>query len=86
MAGATARVCVAVDLRLSDGADLACAVVEDGYGLAYAIGDNYLRWTITSLKRNNEEMKSALEWAANEMRGMMERAQAAEASVEKPKL
>ena len=23
--------------------------VPDGYGLAYTIGDNYIRWTITSL-------------------------------------
>ncbi|EJD50699.1 acyltransferase ChoActase/COT/CPT [Auricularia subglabra TFB-10046 SS5] len=58
-------------------------VVEDGYGLSYAIGDNYLRWTITSLKRNTEELKKALEWAANETRAMMERAPKPES---KPKL
>ena len=55
-------------------------VVEDGYGLAYAIGDNYLRWTITSLKRRTQELKRHLEEAALETRDMMERAAKAEAS------
>ncbi|KAI6041368.1 acyltransferase ChoActase/COT/CPT [Pisolithus marmoratus] len=27
-------------------------VVPDGYGLSYSIGDHYVRWTITSLKKN----------------------------------
>ncbi|KAG8982888.1 Carnitine O-acetyltransferase mitochondrial, partial [Tulasnella sp. 427] len=29
-------------------------VVPDGYGLSYSIGDSYIRWTITSLKRRTE--------------------------------
>ena len=55
------------------------AVVEDGYGLAYAIGDNYLRWTITSLKRDTEKLKNYLKEAADETLAMMQRAAAAEA-------
>lgn len=53
-------------------------VVPDGYGLSYAIGDNYIRWTITSLKRNTAELKHYLAEAATETRVMMERAMAAE--------
>ncbi|KZT34375.1 acyltransferase ChoActase/COT/CPT [Sistotremastrum suecicum HHB10207 ss-3] len=47
-------------------------VVEDGYGLAYAIGDDHLRWTITSLKRDTAKLRDALEWAADETRKMAE--------------
>ncbi|KAI8986185.1 acyltransferase ChoActase/COT/CPT [Trametes punicea] len=54
-------------------------VVPDGYGLSYSIGDNYIRWTITSLKRRTEELKRYLAEAATETRDMMERAAAAEA-------
>ncbi|KAI9058200.1 acyltransferase ChoActase/COT/CPT [Trametes sanguinea] len=54
-------------------------VVPDGYGLSYSIGDNYIRWTITSLKRRTAELKHYLAEAATETREMMERAAAAEA-------
>ncbi|KZT73967.1 acyltransferase ChoActase/COT/CPT [Daedalea quercina L-15889] len=55
-------------------------VVPDGYGLSYSIGDEYIRWTITSLKRRTGELKHYLAEAATETRQMMERAAAAEAS------
>ncbi|KAG1776190.1 acyltransferase ChoActase/COT/CPT [Suillus placidus] len=53
-------------------------VVTDGYGLSYSIDDHYIRWTITSLKRNTAELKHYLAEAATETRFMMERAAAAE--------
>ncbi|PCH40276.1 acyltransferase ChoActase/COT/CPT [Wolfiporia cocos MD-104 SS10] len=53
-------------------------VVPDGYGLSYSIGDDYLRWTITSLKLRTAELKHYLAEAATETRQMMERAAAAE--------
>ncbi|EIN12792.1 acyltransferase ChoActase/COT/CPT [Punctularia strigosozonata HHB-11173 SS5] len=49
-------------------------VVPDGYGLSYSIGDNYIRWTITSLKRRTAELKHYLAEAATETKEMMERA------------
>lgn len=49
-------------------------VVPDGYGLAYAIGDDYIRWTITSLKRDTAVLKHYLAEAATEVKDMMERA------------
>ncbi|KAI0056558.1 acyltransferase ChoActase/COT/CPT [Artomyces pyxidatus] len=49
-------------------------VVSDGYGLSYSIGDDYIRWTITSLKLETEKLKRYLEEAAQETRQMMERA------------
>ena len=52
--------------------------------MSYSIGDNYIRWTITSLKRRTQELKQALLDAALETRDMMERAAKADAS--KPKL
>jgi len=54
-------------------------VVPDGYGLSYSIGNEYIRWTITSLKRHTAELKHYLAEAATETRAMMERAAAAEA-------
>ncbi|THH11655.1 hypothetical protein EW145_g503 [Phellinidium pouzarii] len=54
-------------------------VVPDGYGLSYSIGDDYIRWTITSLKQNTAALRHYLEEAATETRKMMERAAAAEA-------
>ncbi|KAI0074058.1 acyltransferase ChoActase/COT/CPT [Panus rudis PR-1116 ss-1] len=54
-------------------------VVPDGYGLSYSIGDDYIRWTITSLKRRTAEFKHYLAEAATETRIMMEKAAAAEA-------
>ncbi|KAK0188055.1 acyltransferase ChoActase/COT/CPT [Armillaria mellea] len=56
-------------------------VVPDGYGLSYAIGDDYIRWTITSLKRNTAELKHYLAEAATETRTMMEKAQAMESKL-----
>ena len=53
--------------------------MPDGYGLSYSIGDHYIRWTITSLKRNTAELKHYLAEAATEIRVMMENAAAAEA-------
>lgn len=66
-------------------------VVPDGFGLSYSIGDEYIRWTITSLKLRTAELKHYLAEAATETRAMMERAAAAEAKkasdgVAKPKL
>jgi carnitine O-acetyltransferase len=46
-------------------------VVPDGYGLSYSIGDDYIRWTITSLKRNTAELKHHLAEAASEVRNML---------------
>ncbi len=53
-------------------------VVPDGYGLSYSIGDDYIRWTITSLKLDTEKFKQCLAEAATETRQMMERARQAE--------
>jgi len=49
-------------------------VVPDGYGLSYSIGDDHIRWTITSLKLGTEKFKACLAEAATETRQMMERA------------
>ncbi|KAF9457441.1 acyltransferase ChoActase/COT/CPT [Collybia nuda] len=49
-------------------------VVPDGYGLSYAIGDNYIRWTVTSLKKGSKELAHYLAEAATEVRDMMEAA------------
>ncbi|KAG6824537.1 hypothetical protein H0H87_001446, partial [Tephrocybe sp. NHM501043] len=46
--------------------------VPDGYGLWYSIGDNYIRWTITSLKQRMEVLKHYLAEAATEIRDIME--------------
>ncbi|KAJ6621836.1 acyltransferase ChoActase/COT/CPT [Mycena sp. CBHHK59/15] len=54
-------------------------VVPDGFGLAYAIGDGYLRWTITSTRGDAAELRHWLAEAATETRAMMERAEKAEA-------
>jgi carnitine O-acetyltransferase len=53
-------------------------VVPDGYGLSYSIGNDYIRWTITSLKRRTAELKHHLAKAATEVKHMMERAEKAE--------
>ncbi|EJC98006.1 acyltransferase ChoActase/COT/CPT [Fomitiporia mediterranea MF3/22] len=52
-------------------------VVPNGYGLSYSIGDDYIRWTITSqsdLKRHAAALRHYLAEAATETRKMMERA------------
>jgi len=59
-------------------------VVPDGFGLAYAIGNDYLRWTITSVRKDGPELKHHLAEAASEVRHMMEAATKAE--TEKAKL
>ncbi|THH06706.1 hypothetical protein EW146_g9528 [Bondarzewia mesenterica] len=58
-------------------------VAPDGYGLSYAIGDDYIRWTITSLKRHTAVLKQYLAEAATETRQMMDRAAAKEATKSK---
>ncbi|KAF5360627.1 hypothetical protein D9756_004610 [Leucocoprinus leucothites] len=59
-------------------------VVEDGFGLSYAIGDEYVRWTITNLKERQRgaELRHCLAEAATEVRRMLEAAE----KVEKGKL
>ena len=49
-------------------------VVPDGYGLSYSIGDNYIRWTITSLSKTSGEFKKYLLEAANDVKAMLDRA------------
>jgi carnitine O-acetyltransferase len=67
-------------------------VVPDGYGLSYSIGDDYLRWSITSKKSDNgkelrtKELKHHLADAATDVRRMMERAKKAKEEGGKPKL
>ena len=48
--------------------------MPDGYGLSYSIGDDYIRWTITSLKRQSEVLKHYLAEAATEVKHMLESA------------
>jgi len=52
-------------------------VVEDGFGLSYAIGDDYVRWTITNLKEKQRgaELKHYLAEAATDVRKMLEAAE-----------
>jgi carnitine O-acetyltransferase len=58
-------------------------VVPDGYGLAYSIGEDYVRWTITGVKEESPEgMKSCLAQAAEEVKGMLEAAEKVEGSGE----
>jgi carnitine O-acetyltransferase len=51
-------------------------VVPDGYGLSYSIGSDYIRWTITSLKRDTKKFHDALGQASLEVKEMMEKAAA----------
>lgn len=63
------------------------SVVENGYGLAYSIGDKYLRWVITAGSHMKaQEYKEHLRWAAGEVRNMMERAELESADEAKAKL
>jgi carnitine O-acetyltransferase len=61
-----------------------CEILKDGFGLSYAIGDDYVRWTITNLKgkQKGEELRYYLAEAATEVRRMLEAAE----RVEKVKL
>ncbi|KAK8844806.1 hypothetical protein IAR55_006656 [Kwoniella newhampshirensis] len=52
-------------------------VVEDGYGLSYAIGDNTLTWGITTKNNDAAQMGDALCAAAEELKEVMERAKKA---------
>ena len=54
------------------------SVVPDGYGLSYSIGDDYIRWTITSLKRDTKVLKHYLAEAASDVKAMLEAAEKAE--------
>ena len=58
-------------------------VVPDGYGLSYSIGDDYVRWTITSLKRQTEVLKHYLAEAATEVKHMLEAAAKKDKEAEK---
>ena len=49
-------------------------VVPDGYGLSYSIGDKYICWTITSMKRNTADLKRHLIEAASQVRKMLKSA------------
>lgn len=60
--------------------------MPDGYGLSYSIGHDNIRWTITSLRHDGDQLKHYLAEAATEVRVMMERAVAAEKKEEKTKL
>ncbi|KAJ7505179.1 acyltransferase ChoActase/COT/CPT [Mycena galericulata] len=53
-------------------------VVPDGFGLSYAIGERYIRWTITSTRGDAAVLRHYLAEAATEAREVMERAQKAE--------
>ncbi|WWD22640.1 hypothetical protein CI109_107133 [Kwoniella shandongensis] len=52
-------------------------VVEDGYGLSYAIGDNSLTWGITTKNNDAAKLGEALCAAAEELKEVMERAKKA---------
>lgn len=49
-------------------------VVDDGYGLSYAIGDDNITWCVTTKNGDAKEFAKAIENAAEEVRGMMKRA------------
>lgn len=52
--------------------------MSDGYGLSYSIGDDHIRWTVTSLQLGGDRFKECLAEAATETRQMMERVRQAE--------
>ena len=49
-------------------------MVEDGYGLSYEINDDSLRWCVTTKNNDAKKFGKALCDAAEEMKGMMQRA------------
>jgi carnitine O-acetyltransferase len=53
---------------------LTSLVVEDGYGLSYAIGDNEIRWCVTTKNNDAEKFGKALVAAAEDVRKMMDNA------------
>lgn len=52
-------------------------MVEDGYGLSYAIHDNNIRWCVTTKNNDAEKFGKALCKAAEDLKSMMDRAKAA---------
>lgn len=64
-------------------------VVPDGFGLSYSIGDDYVRWTVSSSEKGgrgkeaNEKLIHYLAEAAGEVRKMMEAAAKADAAAAK---
>lgn len=60
-------------------ADETVAVVPDGYGLSYAIGDEHIRWTITSERGDSAVLKHYLAEAATEVRALMAAAESGRA-------
>jgi carnitine O-acetyltransferase len=61
-------------------------VVPDGYGLSYSIGDDYIRWTITSRRLQTGDLRHHIADAATDVRKMMERAAKAQEGDTKAKL
>lgn len=61
----------AIDTRADE------AVVDDGYGLSYAINDDILTWCITTKNGDAEAFAQQIVKAAEDLRAMMERAKAA---------
>lgn len=49
-------------------------MVPDGFGLSYAIGADYIRWTITTTTGKGAELRHYLAEAATEIRHVMEKA------------
>lgn len=52
-------------------------MVDDGYGLSYAIDDDSLRWCVTTKNGDAEAFANELVKAAEDLKSMMERAKAA---------
>lgn len=48
--------------------------MDDGYGLSYAIGDDNIRWCVTTKNGDATEFGKALEEAAEEVRASMQKA------------
>jgi len=79
MAGATEKVCINSALYNESILNTTTLlskfpVVPDGYGLSYSIGDDHIRWTITSLNKKAEVLKHYLAEAASEVKHMLEAA------------
>jgi hypothetical protein len=83
MDGDTVKVCCQLRFRGDGWLTVFSLVVTDGYGLSYAIGQDYLRWVVTCLRTNTKNrlgqdwkdakaVKAALEEAADETAKMLE--------------
>ena len=55
--------------------------MEDGYGLSYAIGDNDVRWCVTTKNNDADKFGQALCDAAEELRRVMDGAKKANAKL-----